>query len=60
MAANKKEESRTVTVIVPRAYNLRLDTGEILAIREGIQEMEKPIAEHWYSKDNGVKIYQRG
>ena len=50
----------TVTVTVPKAFNLRLDTGEIVQIKEGIQEMDRVLAEHWYSVANGVQIYRRG
>lgn len=31
--------------------------GSRLAIAEGAQQMPKSIAEHWWSKQNGVKLY---
>lgn len=46
-----------VTVTVPKAFKLRVDHFRELQFRAGVQQMEKSLAEHWYSKANGVEIY---
>jgi len=46
-----------VTVTVPRAFKLMLDYSHTKEFKAGIQEMERPHAEHWYSKACGVEIY---
>jgi hypothetical protein len=61
--ASKKQidivcDKTTCTVTVPKAYNLLLDNGRTLRIKEGVQELEPEVAEHWYSKANGVVIYK--
>ena len=48
----------TVTVTVPKAFNLRLDNHRVIAFPAGVQEMERQHAEHWYSKAWGVVIYK--
>lgn len=47
-----------VTVTVPKAFNLRLDHFREFKFKAGVQEMERVVAEHWYSKANGVTIYE--
>ena len=47
-----------VTVTVPKAFKLRLDHFREVNIPAGIQEIEREWAEHWYSKANGVVVYQ--
>jgi hypothetical protein len=49
----------TVTVTVPKAFQLRLTAHEVHMFKPGVQEMPRGIAEHWYAKANGVKIYQK-
>lgn len=48
----------TVTVTVPRAFKLRVDNFHEYTFAAGIQEMERSLADHWYSVANGVKVYQ--
>lgn len=47
-----------VTVTVPKAYSLNLDLFRKIEIKAGVQEMERAWAEHWWSKANGVTIYE--
>ncbi len=47
-----------VTVTVPHDYNLRLDHFREFKFKAGVQEMEREVAEHWYSKANGVTVYE--
>lgn len=47
-----------VTVTVPKAFKLRIDNFRELNIKAGVQEMEAELANHWYSKANGVEIYK--
>ena len=49
-----------ITVIVPKAYQLRASHHQVLDIKSGIQEMERWVAEHWWSKAQGVKKYTKG
>ena len=46
-----------VTVTVPKAFKLRIDSFRELVIKAGVQEMERLHAEHWYSVANGVTVY---
>ena len=46
-----------VTVTVPKMFKLRLDTHAETIVQAGIQEMSLELAEHWFSKANGVTIY---
>ena len=48
----------TVTVTVPRAFQLRTDDNNVHLIKAGVQEMDPAMAMHWYSKANGVTVYQ--
>ena len=50
---------KTITVIVPKQFNLTVKPGETFTYYPGVQEMPKAHAEHWYSKHNGVQIYDR-
>ncbi len=51
----------TVTVTVPKAFNLRTGHGDagLFTYQPGVQEMPLSHADHWYSKANGVKIYEK-
>jgi hypothetical protein len=51
-------DKTTVTVVVPKAYVLRLDDNSELRIPAGVQEMNPAHAAHWYSKANGVSVYK--
>jgi len=46
-----------VTVTVPKGYKLRIDSHRELTVNAGVQQMERSLAEHWYSKANKVEIY---
>lgn len=46
-----------VTVTVPRAFKLRTGVHVEREFKAGVQEMERELAEHWYSVANGVTIY---
>ena len=48
-----------VTVTVPRPFKLRVDNFREVTVPAGVQEMERELAEHWYSVANGVRIYQK-
>lgn len=47
-----------VTVTVPKAFKLRIDHFREFDFKAGVQEMERSVAEHWYSKANGITIYE--
>ena len=49
----------TVTVTVPRAFQLRGNDGNITQYPAGVQEMEREHAKHWYSVACGVTVYER-
>lgn len=46
-----------VTAIVPRTFILTLANGTPIRVPGGIHEMPEAIANHFYSKANGVSIY---
>lgn len=46
-----------VTVTVPKDYILRPEHHTELKFKAGVQQMERKLAEHWYSVANGVEIY---
>ncbi len=48
-----------VTVTVPRAFKLRTGVHVEREFKAGVQEMERELAEHWYSVANGVTIYEK-
>lgn len=56
-AAPTAAETATVTVTVPKAFTLRLDHQREIKVAAGVQQMEVTNANHWYSKANGVTIY---
>jgi hypothetical protein len=41
---------------VPRAFNVQIRAGEILAFKAGVQWLERRIAEHWHAKNCGVTL----
>lgn len=47
-----------VIVTVPKAFKLRLDSNEVLEFRPGVQKVAKDIANHWYAKANGMKVFE--
>lgn len=46
-----------VLVTVPKAFFLRLRNQQVVAIKAGTQKLPRSQAEHQYSKDNGVKVF---
>jgi hypothetical protein len=59
-AAEKEEAAKPevlVTCVVPRAFILRDDKHREIKIEAGVQELPDWVPEHWYSKANGVKVY---
>lgn len=52
----RKKREETVSCTVPKAFKLQLDHGETVDIREGIQDLPRSHADHWYAKANGVEI----
>lgn len=44
-----------VSVTVPRAFKLTRDDGSLVEYAEGIYDMPKKDAEHFYAKANGVE-----
>lgn len=47
----------TVTVTVPRAFTLTLDSGSPVSYQAGVQEMPADHADHWFSRAQGVTVY---
>ena len=47
-----------VIVTVPKAYKLRLSHDAVHDIHPGTQRMARHLAEHWYSKAQGVEIFE--
>ena len=57
VAASVATSGKTVTVTVPRGFQLRVDDHTVRVIKPGVQEMLEEHATHWYSVANGVTIY---
>ena len=53
----KSNDDALVIVTVPKAFQLRLDAHKVVSIKVGVQKMALNIANHWYSKVNGVEIF---
>lgn len=47
-----------VIVTVPKRFRLTLDNHTTITIEPGVQKVEQFIANHWFSKANGVKIFE--
>lgn len=54
------ESGDTVTVLIPRNFNLTLDDGIQVHYGAGVDEMPIEHASHWYSKAMGVEVYTKG
>lgn len=53
------KEVKKVTVIVPSQFGIRLPgASHAVIIQPGIQELDEELANHWYSKANGVQVYK--
>lgn len=46
-----------VTVTVPKRFKLRLDNHTVIDIHPGVQNVERMVADHWFSKANGVTVF---
>jgi hypothetical protein len=46
-----------LTVVVPKRFQLTVGNGKILKFAPGVQKMDPEIANHWYTKANGVTIF---
>jgi len=57
-AAIEVDSEKEVTVVVPFAYDLTLETGKPIRYEVGTQEMPLSHATHWYSRARGVTIYK--
>ena len=57
VVADAAEGEVMVTVMVPKAFNLTMSPSQTIKVPAGVQEMTLAQAEHWYSKANGVSIY---
>lgn len=58
-AAIEDENAGTVIVTAPKAFLLRLYTyGDPLQIRQGVQRVTQEVADHWYSKANGLAVFE--
>ena len=55
--ASETDPTEFITVTVPKAFNLRISLDEEIKVSAGVQSMSRERAEHWYSKANGVKIF---
>ena len=47
-----------VIVEVTKAFTLRLDDNTTHSFKVGVQEVKRAIADHWYAKANGMKIFE--
>lgn len=52
-----KDGEATVTCTVPRGFTITLDDHTKVKVDAGVQELGETIANHWYAKAHGVKIY---
>jgi hypothetical protein len=52
-----QEGEATVTCEVPRGFTITLDDHTKVEVKAGVQELGVVIANHWYAKAHGVKIY---
>jgi len=55
--SNLPKDVEAVIVTVPKRLVLRLTHHEVRVLEAGVQKVEKHVAEHWWSKVNGVKIF---
>jgi hypothetical protein len=56
-AKEKAKEKSTMTVVVPKDFKLRVSHDSVVDYKAGVCEMPPEHATHWYSKANGVQIY---
>ena len=58
LEAEEKAKLDLVDVVVPKAFNLMLDSHEVIKYADGTYPMPRKHAEHWYAKAHGVRLYQ--
>lgn len=56
-AGDDLEDEEEVTVVVPKDFTLTLDNRQQVQYRAGVQEMRLSHAAHWWSRAQGVKVY---
>ena len=56
-AAMPPSMEENVIVTVPKNFQLYVDHSTVKHFKAGVQQMDRNLAEHWWSKANGVKIY---
>lgn len=47
-----------VIVTVPKRFRLTLDNHTTITMEPGVQKVGRFIADHWFSKANGVKVFE--
>ena len=47
-----------VIVTVPQQFTLNLDHNSQVTYKAGVQKMERAHAEHWFSKAQGVTVFE--
>ena len=56
--APEASDPEVVIALVPKAYKLRTNEGIVHSIPQGTHRMPRHMAEHWYSKANGVTLFE--
>lgn len=51
------EDVEMVTVVIPKAFKLRLGHTIVLDFTPGVRDVPRHVAEHGYAIANGMKIY---
>jgi len=46
-----------VVVTIPKRFQVTMKDGKVLKFLPGVQKINREVAEHWYSKANGVTIF---
>lgn len=52
----KVKKVETVSVTVPKTFTITDDNGEKFTYHQGIQDIDREHAEHWYAAAHGVEI----
>jgi len=52
------ESGEMVTVTIPKNYTLTLDDHTQVQYKAGVDEMPIEHANHWWSVQNGIEIYE--
>jgi hypothetical protein len=54
-----EEKMEKIVVTAPKSINIILDNHTKVVIKAGVSRIERFVAEHWYSKANGVTIFEK-